>query len=130
MKRRIPLICLVSAVLFSLQVHALRARPLSLEERVAASEKIFVYQLESTGAEGGFKTAVLVVVEALHGCEKDDKVKVCWTGFIEQQGFVPEVGDSGIALLADKHNEAYWFRGDKVEPIETKAEIQKLLAED
>ncbi len=111
----------------SLQLFALMAPPQSLETRVDAAQKIFVYQLESVGAENGFKTAILVATESMKGCEKGDKVKVCWTGFIENQGFIPKVGDTGIAILIDKHKDAYWFRGDKVEPIAKKAEIQKLL---
>ena len=111
----------------SFQLFALMAPPQSLETRVTNSQKIFVYTLESVGAENGFKTAILVATESMKGCEKGDKIKVCWTGFIEGQGFIPKVGDTGIAILIDKHNDAYWFRGDKVEPIEKKAEILKLL---
>jgi hypothetical protein len=113
-----------------LQVFALSmAPPQSLEERVGAAEKIFVFKLESIGPQdGAFKTAILIVEDAIQGCEKGEKVKVCWTGFIEGRGFIPKVGDTGIAIVGDKHQDAYWFRADKVEPLERKAEIVKLLA--
>lgn len=115
-------------LLFALQSFALMAPPESLETRVSKAEKIFGFKLLSIEQKGAFKIAELEVVDPIHKTEKGDKVKVCWTGFIEQQGFVPEVGDTGIAVLVDQHEGAYWFRADKVEPLEKKAEIVKLLA--
>lgn len=119
------IVCVVSSA------HALSLLPTPpLSERVAGAQVVFVGTLIERVEKGEWVRAVLRVDKPLRGLGEDKRVNVIWrTRVADQWIYDAAEGQRGIAILDDKHEERYWLRADKFEPLAKLEEVEKMIAE-
>ncbi len=127
---------LIALVLLSPAFLALRAPVEPLETRLKKAETAFVGTIVDLERKDGWARGFLLVEDPLKNAVVDQKIPVIWRhqmpGGLAIGGgllsFNPDEGTRGIAILTDQHEERYWLRDDKFEPVKKLDEVRKLLA--
>ena len=133
MKRRLTPRTIVSLCMFiwaTSVAQALTRLPTPpLADRVATAEIVFVGTLINRVEDGDWVRADLRVDTPIHNAKAGQNIPVVWRRTVNQQVIYNADADQrGIAILKDKHEDRYWLRADKYEPITKLPEIQQLVA--